>query len=92
MASYLQTREFAGKAFVVLDWSNETGQLPGDAVKPIMYVQVVRDVPGKGQLRVEQKYDVDDIFGGENMTPTILVDLLHELEETVETAVRESNR
>ena len=89
IANYLQTREFAGKAFVVLDWSNETGQLPEDAVKPVLYVQAVRDELGKGQVRVEQRYDVDDIFGGDNMTPTILVDLCHELEEAVEKAVQE---
>jgi len=92
MATYLQTREFAGKAFVVLDWSNETGQLPDDAIRPILYVQAVRDVPGKGQLRVELKYDVDDIFSKEFMTPTILVDLCHDLEEAVEKAVKENNR
>jgi hypothetical protein len=91
MANYLQTRGFAGKVFLVLDWSNETGQLPPDAVKPVLYVQAVRDVLGKGQLRVEQKYDVDDIFGGDNLTPSILVDLCHELEETVEKAVREKD-
>ena len=90
LANYLQTREFAGKVFIVLDWSNETGQLPNDAIRPVMYVQAVRDVPGKGQLRVEQKYDVDDIFGRDSMTPTILVDLCHELEEAVEKAVREN--
>jgi len=88
MANYLQAREFAGKTFIVLDWSNETGQLPADAVRPILYMQAVRDVPGKGQLRVELKYDVDDIFSKEFMTPTILVDLCHELEEAVERAVR----
>ena len=89
MANYLQTREFAGKVFVVLDWSNETGQLPeGAPIIPVMYVQAVRDVPGKGQVRVEQKYDVDDIFGQDSMSPTILVDLCHELEEAVEKAVR----
>ena len=89
IANYLQTREFAGKAFVVLDWSNETGQLPAGApVIPILYVQAVRDVPGKGQLRVEQKFDVDDIFGKDSMSPTILVDLCHELEEAVEKAAR----
>lgn len=91
LANYLQTKEFAGKVFVVLDWSNETGQLPADAVMPVLYVQAVRDVPGKGQVRVEQRYDVDDIFGRDSMTPTILVDLCHELEETVEKAVREKN-
>lgn len=91
MANYLQARGFAGKVFLVLDWSNATGQLPPDIVKPILYVQAVRDVPGKGQLRVEHKYDVDDIFGGDHMTPTILVDLCHELEETVEKAVAEKN-
>ena len=90
MANYLQAREFAGKVFIVLDWSNETGQLPADAIRPILYVQAVRDVPGKGQLRVEHKYDVDDIFSKEFMTPTILVDLCHELEEAVEKAVREN--
>ena len=88
MANYLQTREFAGKAFVVLDWSNDTGQLPADAVRPVLYVQAVRDVPGKGQLRVELKFDVDDIFGSDSMTPTILVDVCHDLEEAVEKAVR----
>jgi hypothetical protein len=89
MAKYLQTRGFAGKVFLVLDWSNVTGQLPADAIKPILYVQAVRDVPGKGQLRVEQKFDVDEIFSQEFMTPTILVDLCHELEEAVEKAVKE---
>jgi hypothetical protein len=89
MANYLQSRGFAGKVFLVLDWSNVTGQLPDDAIKPILYVQAVRDVPGKGQLRVEQKFDVDEIFSREFMTPTILVDLCHELEEAVEKAVRE---
>lgn len=87
MAKYLSTQEFAGKAHLVLDWSNELGQLPDDAIKPILFVQVVRDVPGVGQLRVEQKYDVDDIFGRDSMTPTILVDLLHELKVTVEKAI-----
>lgn len=89
MAKYLSAREFAGKVFLVLDWSNETGQLPPEASMPVLYVQAVRDVPGKGQLRVEQKYDVDEVFGKDSMTPTILVDLCHELEETVERAVRE---
>lgn len=89
MANYLQAREFAGKVFIVLDWSNETGQLPvGAPIIPVLYVQAVRDVPGKGQLRVENKYDVDDIFGGDTITPTILVDLCHDLEETVEKAAR----
>lgn len=89
MANYLQTRGFAGKVFLVLDWSNETGQLPPDAIRPILYVQAVRDVLGKGQLRVEQKFDVDEIFSQEFLTPTILVDLCHELEEAVEKAVQE---
>lgn len=89
MAQFLSTKEFAGKAHLVLDWSNETGQLPSEAVRPILYCQVVKDVPMLGQLRVEQRYDVDDVFGTDSMTPTILVDLIHELEETVEKAVRE---
>lgn len=87
MAKYLSTQEFAGKAHLVLDWENVTGQLPDDAIMPVLYVQVVRDVPGVGQLRVEQKYDVDDIFGRDSMTPTILVDLIHELKVTVEQAI-----
>lgn len=88
MANYLQQRGFAGKVFLVLDWSNETGQLPPDAIKPVLYVQAVRDVEDKGQLRVELRFDVDDIFGSDSMTPTILVDLCHDLEEAVEKAVR----
>lgn len=89
MASYLQAREFAGKVFIVLDWSNETGQLPDDAIRPIIYMQAVRDVPGHGQLRVETKFDVDDVFSKEFITPSILVDLCHDLEQAVETAVKE---
>lgn len=89
MANMLQARGFAGKVFLVLDWSNATGQLPPDSVMPVLYVQAVRDVPGKGQLRVEQRYDVDEIFSKEFVTRTILVDLCHDLEEAVEKAVRE---
>ena len=90
MANYLQTREFAGKVFLVLDWDNDTGQIPeGAPVKPILYVQAVRDVEGKGQLRVEQRFDADDIFNRDALTPSLLVDLCHELEETVERAVKE---
>lgn len=90
MASYLSNQEFADKAFLVLDWENVTGQLPdGAPVIPILYFQVVKDVPGKGQLRVEEKYDVDDIFGKDTMTPTILVDIVNGMKEAVAKAVTE---
>lgn len=89
MAKYLSRMEFAGKAFLVLDWDNVTGQLPADAVVPVLYFQTVKDVPGRGQVRVEMKFDVDDIFGKDSMTPTILVDLVHDMKEAVEKAVKE---
>lgn len=88
MAQYLSAREFADKGFVVLDWEDVTGQLPSEAARPILYLQVVKAVPEIGQtVRIETRYDVDDIFSADSMTPTIIVDLIRGMEEAVEREV-----
>lgn len=80
--------EFADRAFVFIDWENVGQQLPDPASKPILYIQVVKGVPDIGQtVRVEQRWDVEDIFSADNITPNILVDLIHDFEEQVNEAV-----
>ena len=54
---------FGDAAFVVLDWSNETGQLPdGSVVRPILYLQVQKRWQDGKYLRVDSRIDVDEVF------------------------------
>lgn len=85
----LSTAEWADKAFVFIDWENVTQQQPDSVARPVLYLQVVKAVPQKGgTFTAENRFDVDDLFGADNVTPTMLVDIIHDFEEAVTKAVR----
>jgi hypothetical protein len=93
LSQYLSKFDWADKAFVILDWDNSLQLQPEDAAIPILVIQIVKGEPGYGLLRMEWKWDVDDIFGTDSMTPTLLVDLVEDMRVAVEEAVaaRRSN-
>jgi len=72
----LAAAEFADFAFVVLDWENVMKRLPEEASYPVLYVQVHKLFPGldgQNHLTVEERFDVDDVFGNDSMTAETVV-------------------
>lgn len=77
---------FADGAAIVLDWSNEMGLMPAEVAKPVLHVRVVKRLPEyreRNVLYVDDRFDIEDIFGGDNMTAEFILDLVKELEEKV---------
>ena len=88
----LGQRRFGELAVVVLDWDNSLGQLPPDAVKPIIYMEVTRWFPDMGPtvtLTVQGRIDVDDVFGSDVLTRSLMDDLVNELGETLASKAKE---
>lgn len=81
MGRILGQRRFAELNEVVLDWSNELNQQPAEIAKPVMFMACTRAFPGRGYLTVESRLDVDDIFGADVLTLSLLEDLANELGE-----------
>lgn len=83
LGELLANVEVADAAAVVLDWSNELGQLPDDAVRPVLYLQLHKWMPDGGDnnhLTVESRIYVDEVFGGDDfMTNSLLRDIVNEL-------------
>lgn len=78
--------QFADAAMIVLDWSNVLAKMPSDVARPILYISVAKKLPEyetNNLLRVDCRLDVDDTFGGDNVTAEVIVDIIRELEETV---------
>jgi hypothetical protein len=81
---------FADGAAVVLDWSNELGQMPSEVAKPVLHVRVIKRLPEyteRNVLFVDVRLDIEDIFGGDNMTAESIRDIVQELQEKVEQQV-----
>jgi hypothetical protein len=81
---------FADGAAIVLDWSNELGQMPDEVAKPILHIRVVKRLPEyteRNVLYVDARLDIEDIFGGDNMTAESIRDIVNELSEKVEQQV-----
>lgn len=86
LANLLAQQEFADIGMIVLDWSNELGAVPNEASKPIMHVKVMKKLPQyttRNVLTVDARLDVDDVFGNDEVTASVLVDLVQELKEKV---------
>jgi hypothetical protein len=86
----LETQDWGHRAEVVIDWSGTIafdGPPPPEALDkllPVMYLQVIRAEPSMGgTLRVEQRLDIDDLFGGDNFTVTDVENIVAEMKRTV---------
>lgn len=91
LGEVLGQMEFADGAAVVVDWSNALGQLPPDAVIPVLHVRVVkrlREYTERNVLYVDARLDIEDIFGGDNITAESIRDIVNELREKVEEQVQ----
>lgn len=90
----LGQRRFGELASVVLDWSNELGQMPSEVAKPIIYMELTRWFPEKGEgvhLTVQGRIDVDDVLGQDVLTRSLIEDLVNELGEKLSDTAKESN-
>ena len=92
LGQMFEQRRFGELAVVILDWDNSLGQLPPDAVKPILYMEVTRWFPEYGEsvsLTVQGRIDVDDVFGGDVLTRSVMEELVNELGETLAKKAKE---
>lgn len=90
LGEVLGQMEFGDGAAVVLDWSNNLGLMPEETAKPVMHVRVVKRLPmftERNVLYVDVRLDVDDVFGGDNMTAESIRDIVNELRDKVEQQV-----
>lgn len=82
LAALLEQQEFADIGLIVLDWTNQLQGMPDDASKPVMYIKVMKKLPEyetRNVLTVDARLDVDDVFGNDEITAGVLVDLVEEL-------------
>lgn len=89
LGEVLGQMQFGDRAEVVLDWSNSFGLMPDDASKPILYVAVAKRFPQfapPNTLTVYDKLDVDDLFGGDNITAESIRDIVNALRDKMEAA------
>lgn len=90
LGELLGDQTWADYAWVVLDWENETKSQPDDSHKPILVVQVHKLLPEyteRNHLTIEVTLDVEDIFGGDNMTAESILNIVHELRMKVDEQV-----
>ena len=91
----LGQRRFGEMANVVLDWSNELGQMPAEVAKPVIYMELTRWFPERGEgvsLTVQGRIDVDDVFGSDVLTRGLIEDLVNELGEKLSDTVKEADK
>lgn len=89
LGEVLGQMEFGDEALVVLDWSNSFGLMPDDAAKPLLLVAVRKrfpSMPPPNVLTIIDKFDVEDIFGGDNMTAESIRDIVNALRDKAEQA------
>lgn len=80
----LGSRDFADAAVVILDWSNVLKAQPDEVAKPVLVLRVAKGYPDLGEtLTVESRIAVDDVFGGENIDRSLMLDLVKELGDKV---------
>ena len=85
-ADLLAKHDFADNAFIVLDWKNQLGQVPTEVGKPMLHIRVrkiLREYSTNNILTVDSRLDVDDVFGNDEVTAEVIVDLVQELRNTV---------
>lgn len=80
LGEMLERFGFADFATVVLDWSNETGLQPEEAYKPVIIVDTFRHV-GHRTLTVRVRLDVEDLFGNDEVTADMLLDVVSDMEK-----------
>lgn len=87
LGEVLGQMRFADEGVVVLDWSNTFRLMPDEVSKPILYVRVRKRFPGLSHpnvLTVDVRLDVEDIFGGDNMTADSIHHIITELVDKME--------
>lgn len=96
LTDLLAAGDFADLGYVVVDWtgtiafidSNGNSRSTPDVLdtgRPVMYIQVIKSMPQYGgSIAAEHRLDIDDMFGGNDITGSDLVDFIGTLKESVE--------
>jgi hypothetical protein len=96
LGEFMGQRRFAQLALVVIDWSNELQRQPDEVAKPVMFLQLQRFFPDRGDqgayLNVEGRIDIDDVFRDGAVTRALLEDLINELGTCLSDKFKEGNR
>ena len=105
----LSTQDWASMAYVIIDWTGLIAFVDNhgrshdmapadrpalDRAAPVMYLQVIKSMPRLGGTAiVEERLDIDDVFGGTTITQDdlahIVLSLKEELDALVEQKVKE---
>lgn len=82
LAETLGHMEFADDALIVLDWSNESGRQPEEVAKPIVFINVFKNIPGfESPAMVEVRLDVDDTFGRDEIMAEDFLVIIRSMED-----------
>lgn len=90
LAELLEQQDFADIGLIVLDWSNQIEAVPDEAAKPVLHIRVYKHLSEytvNNTLRVDARLDVEDVFGNDEMSAEVMVDLVRELRDKVEQQV-----
>lgn len=99
LTDLLAAGDFADLGYVVVDWTgtiafiDSNGQSRAnpdvlDTTRPVMYIQVIKSMPQYGgSIASEHRLDIDDMFGGNDINGSDLIDFVGSLKESVEEMV-----
>lgn len=94
MTDMLVSQNWASMAYVIIDWTGRIAFVDGDGQSqdlpaldkslPVMYLQVIKSMPQYGgSIVVEERLDIDDVFGGTTITGADLAGIVLSLKEAV---------
>lgn len=85
-AELLEKYDFADDAYLVLDWSNDLGTVPEEVGKPMLHIKIrkkLAEYSVNNVLTIDERLDVDDVFGNDEVTAEVIVELVQELRNKV---------
>jgi hypothetical protein len=79
-AELFEQQNFAEAAMIIIDWTNELKLQPVEAAKPVLIMRIANHYQDLEEtLTVESRIDIDDVFGGEAIDRSLMVDLVNEM-------------
>lgn len=84
----LELRQIGDMGVVMLDWDNELKGMPDEVAMPVIYISATKFFPGTElNLTVESRINVDEVFTQDELTSSILMDVVNELNEKMKSEI-----
>lgn len=96
LGELLGEMDFADNGFVTLDWTNSLKLQPDEASIPVVIIRASKRVPAivspDNLCTVEVRLDVEDLFGNDNITASILMDIVQSMGDSMRDAIEKRLR